>query len=380
MPRGGKLPDEAVAHIAAWIDHGAPYDQSLLAGKTETLSWTQKTVSAEARRFWSFQPLRHVEPPAVSDQAWCRTPVDRFILARLEAAGLTPNPPVGSRQLIRRAYFDLIGLPPSPEEVDAFVNDTAPDAYEKLIDRLLAVAALRRALGTALARPGPLRREPRLRARLRPPDGLPLPRFRHPGPQRRPALRHLRELAAGRRRVRAGQPAGADGDRLPGGGRPQHPDHQNEVEKQRYDELDDMPVHDRHRLLGLTVGCARCHDHKFDPIPQARLLPAARHVHHHGAQRDRSQPRSGRLPACQGGVRRAACTLCGGRRKVRGRAAARAPGRLGKDLAGPAARVPLGCARVGKPQVPGRRDPYPSGGWLRAGRAGRTRSRILIPW
>src|SRR5262249_45633449 len=87
--------------------------------------------------FWSFQPLKRVEPPAVKNQAWCRTPIDRFILNKLDAAKLAPNPPVDKRHLIRRASFDLIGLPPSPEEVDAFLNDTAADAYDRRIARLL---------------------------------------------------------------------------------------------------------------------------------------------------------------------------------------------------------------------------------------------------
>ncbi len=84
------------------------------------------------------QPIKKIAPPAVKDKKWAQSPIDNFILARLEAAGLKPAPPADKRTLIRRAYFDLIGLPPSPEEVEAFVNDKAPNAYEKVIDKLLA--------------------------------------------------------------------------------------------------------------------------------------------------------------------------------------------------------------------------------------------------
>src|SRR5207249_1909660 len=77
-------------------------------------------------------------PPSVKDAAWCRTPLDRFVLAKLEAAGIAPNSPADTQHLIRRAYFDLLGLPPTPEDIQAFEKDASPDAYARLIDRLLA--------------------------------------------------------------------------------------------------------------------------------------------------------------------------------------------------------------------------------------------------
>src|SRR5205085_2196562 len=96
-------------------------------------------VVEKGRPHWAFQPLSVSPPPAVADDAgWCRTPVDRFILAKLYAKGLRPNGEADHRTLIRRASFDLLGLPPSPDEVEAFVRDPDPAAYEKLIDRLLA--------------------------------------------------------------------------------------------------------------------------------------------------------------------------------------------------------------------------------------------------
>src|SRR5687767_7798358 len=92
---------------------------------------------AGAVEHWSFQSLRPVEPPPLRDSSWVQTPVDRFILGRLNAAGLKPSPPATREQLIRRVSLGLIGLPPTPEEVDAFLNGRSPDAYERLIDRLL---------------------------------------------------------------------------------------------------------------------------------------------------------------------------------------------------------------------------------------------------
>ena len=93
---------------------------------------------AEERKHWAYQPLSFAAPPAVKNEAWCRTPIDRFVLAKLEEKAIAPNGPIERRKLIRRVYFDVLGLPPTPEEVDAFVADPAADAYEKLVDRVLA--------------------------------------------------------------------------------------------------------------------------------------------------------------------------------------------------------------------------------------------------
>src|SRR6185436_544230 len=95
-------------------------------------------ITEQQRRFWSFQPVRSTSPPAVKNRAWISSPVDNFVLSKLEQKGIAPAPRADKRTLIRRACFDLIGLPPTAEEADAFVKDTAPDAWEKLIDRLLA--------------------------------------------------------------------------------------------------------------------------------------------------------------------------------------------------------------------------------------------------
>ena len=88
--------------------------------------------------YWAWQPLKMITPPEVSDASWCRNDIDRFVLARLEAAGLEPAEEVSREQFIRRATFDLTGLPPTLDEVESFLNDDAPDAWERLVDRLLA--------------------------------------------------------------------------------------------------------------------------------------------------------------------------------------------------------------------------------------------------
>src|ERR1051326_631029 len=261
------LSDEIVARFADWIDNGAPYDEALIPGK-KTIPWTERVVSADAKRFWSFQPLKQTSPPDVKDRAWCRTPLDFFVLNKLEAAGLKPNAPADRRTLIRRAYLDLIGLPPTPEEVDAFIANTDPSAYEKLIDHLLASPHYgerwgRRWLDLArfaeshgfehdYDRPNAYHyRDFVIQA-----TNLDLPyttfvKWQLAGDEYEPdnplALLATGFLAAG---VHSTQIT------------------KSEVEKHRYDEMDDMLGTIGTSMLGLTIGCCRCHDHKFDPLPQ----------------------------------------------------------------------------------------------------------------
>src|SRR6185369_968782 len=113
---------------------------SLLLGLCHTVAeeTSQSNASSESSKYWAYRPVVRSEVPTVKHSAKVRTPIDAFLLARLEKIGLEFSPPATKRELIRRATFDLLGLPPTPEEVDAFVNDKSPDAYEKLLDRLLA--------------------------------------------------------------------------------------------------------------------------------------------------------------------------------------------------------------------------------------------------
>jgi hypothetical protein len=133
MPPQGRLAADQVAVVTEWIRRGAyvPPDRKA-AGATGGFD-----LKARARH-WAWQPIRHPLPPRVRQTAWVRNPIDAFILAKLEAKGLAPAPPADKRTLIRRVTFDLIGLPPTPAEIHAFLSDTDPHAYVKVVDRLLA--------------------------------------------------------------------------------------------------------------------------------------------------------------------------------------------------------------------------------------------------
>jgi hypothetical protein len=134
MPKRSKLPDEEVADLTAWVKMGAPWPNS----KTETVVAPKEFDLEERKKHWSLQPLARVAPPQVKNKDWPRNDMDRFILAALEAKGLQPADPADKRTWLRRVTFDLIGLPPTPAEIDAFLKDEASEAYEKVVDRLLA--------------------------------------------------------------------------------------------------------------------------------------------------------------------------------------------------------------------------------------------------
>src|SRR5262249_46755530 len=128
MPaKGEPLTAEQVAIIRAWIDQGA--------------NWPEEKRERKVVDHWSFKRVERPKLPDVQRADWCRNPIDRFILARLEKEKLAPSPEADRRALIRRLSFDLTGLPPSLADVDAFVADKSPDAYEKVVDRLLASPA-----------------------------------------------------------------------------------------------------------------------------------------------------------------------------------------------------------------------------------------------
>jgi mono/diheme cytochrome c family protein len=262
-----KLPEPVIRQIAAWIDAGAPYAQPLVAGAKVVKD--RSAVSDQDRQFWSFQPLQRPTPPAVKNKAWVRTPIDQFVLAKQEEKGLKPNAPIDRRKLIRRATFDLIGLPPTPEEIEAFVKDKSTDAYEKLIDRLLASPHYGERWGRHwldLARFGESHgyeqdydrkyayhyRDFVIEALN---QDLPYDQFvkwqiagDELAPDNALAWKATGFLAAGTHATQITA---------------------NQAEKERYDELDDMTATIGTSMLGLTIGCARCHDHKFDPIPTA---------------------------------------------------------------------------------------------------------------
>ncbi|MGY8652216.1 MAG: PSD1 and planctomycete cytochrome C domain-containing protein [Verrucomicrobiia bacterium] len=268
MPhKADKLSEELISKIVEWIDLGAPYDKPLIDKSAPTTGNGPMQITDKDRAFWSFQPLRAPAPPVAKNDSWIQSPIDRFVAAKLEAKGLKPNPVVGRRVLIRRAYLDLVGMPPSPEEVDAFVNDARPNAYEEVIDRLL--------------------KDPRYGERWAR-HWLDAARFAesHGFEQdyNRPFAYHYRDFVI--KALNGDMPydqfvrwqlAGdefAPDDPLAlmatgflGAGVFPTQLTEKEFESARYDELDDMTGTMGTAMLGLTIGCARCHDHKFDPIP-----------------------------------------------------------------------------------------------------------------
>src|SRR5262249_28272199 len=127
------LSETQIADFVAWVKMGAPDPRG---GAEAARSPT--TGPKSAGPLWSLQPTRDPRVPAVRDRAWPINAIDAFVLSKLEEKGLTPNAPADKRTLIRRATFDLIGLPPTPEEIDAFLMDSSPQAFERVVERLLA--------------------------------------------------------------------------------------------------------------------------------------------------------------------------------------------------------------------------------------------------
>ena len=263
MPfKGDKLSADQIAAIEKWIDLGAHYDRPLVDGATGAKS---REVTAEDRRFWSFAPLTKPPVPAVAD-AWCRTEIDRFIRAAQAEKGLHPNPPIDRRRLGRRLYFDLIGLPPTAAELESFANDRDPQADEKLIDRLLESPRF----GERWARHW------MDVARFGESHGYEQDYDRQNAWPYRDFLIHAFnsdmpynqfvqwQLAGDELAPHDPQALAATG--FMGAGVFPTQLTETEFESARYDELDDMTATTGVAFLGLSIGCARCHDHKFDPI------------------------------------------------------------------------------------------------------------------
>ncbi len=268
MPqKAAKLTDRQIEELVRWLSLGAPYDRPLAAGRSQKDASGRTLITEEDRQFWSYQPLRAVSPPSVKTANWARTPIDRFILAALEAKGIVPNAPADRRTLIRRAYFDLIGLPPTPAQVRAFVEDRSPDAWQNVLDELLASPHYGERWGR---------------------HWLDVARFgeSHGFEQDydRPHAYHYRDFVIKAlnmdmpydqfvRWQLAGDefapdnPLAMTATGFLGAGVFPTQLTEKEFESARYDELDDMVNTMGNAMLGLSIGCARCHDHKFDPIP-----------------------------------------------------------------------------------------------------------------
>src|SRR5262245_59190885 len=292
MPMGGKLPDQVIKDFEAWVKMGAPAPRASTTAASNQPAYNFD----EARKFWSFQPVKDHQPPKVKREAWVKSPIDRFILAKLEEKGLKPVADADKRALIRRATFDLTGLPPTPDEVEAFLKDASPDAFEKVVDRLLGSQAYGEKRGrhsldvvryadTA----GDNSDYPVIAAyRYR---NYVIESFNND----KPYDQFIREQIAGdilakqgaRRAEGGASEEAAGGVEIPDVKKPPAAD----IEKSRQEKIiatgylaisrrfgsrnkemnltiDDTIDNLGKAFLGLSVSCARCHDHKFDPIPQ----------------------------------------------------------------------------------------------------------------
>ncbi|MEE3370403.1 MAG: PSD1 and planctomycete cytochrome C domain-containing protein [Planctomycetota bacterium] len=271
MPaEGRRLEAAALNAVVEWIDLGMAYSHSLNSEVEEDGGWTRRRIDDQSRRFWSFRPLQ-LQPLAATNDAdsWSRNFIDRYVLFKAREQSLAMNPEADRRTLIRRVYLDLLGLPPSPAEVAAFVANSQPHAYEELLENLLASSHYGERWGR---------------------HWLDIVRFAESAgfehDEDRPNAFHYRDFVV--KALNADMPFDqfaqwqVAGDELApdnplalmatgflGAGVLPTQLTEREFERARYDELDDMVATLGTSMLGLTVGCARCHDHKFDPIPSA---------------------------------------------------------------------------------------------------------------
>ena len=271
MPMGGKLKDSEIEDLVAWVKAGAVWPAAP-AVTSANKTGEKYVIPTERKNFWSLIPLAEPKVPAVKDPRWAKTNIDRFVLARLEKEGLKPVRAASRHDLIRRASLDLTGLPPTPEETAAFEKDAAPDAFAKVVDRLLASLHYGERWGRIwldVARYG----EDDYRSLN------PNPRGYHPYPNayvyRDWVIQAFNDDLPYDQFVKA-QLAGdlldekARYKTLPATGflglGPWYYDN-GSVEVTRADERHDRVDVVTRGFLGLTVACARCHDHKYDPIP-----------------------------------------------------------------------------------------------------------------
>ena len=250
MPPSGKLGALDVAAISAWGNAGGP--------------WPAKVAVNTKKQFWAFAPPTVPALPKVKNKTWAKSPLDLFVLAKLEEKGLKPAPAADKTTLIRRATFDLTGLPPTPAEIDAFTADKSPNAFEKVLDRLLASTAYGERWGRHWLDV----------ARYSDSNGLDenlvyLNAWRYRDwvigamNQDMPINRFFQEQIAGDLLPGAGDSQVVATGYLALGGKMLAED---DPQKQELDIIDEQVDTLSKGMLAMTVGCARCHDHKFDPI------------------------------------------------------------------------------------------------------------------
>jgi len=268
MPPGKKLSPAEIADLEAWVKMGVPdpraEDTVAIAKARSAINWE------EARNWWSFRPVADPAPPEVKLAGWAAGDLDRFVLARMEAAGLAPAKPAERRALLRRATYDLAGLPPTPAELEAFLADDSPGAFAKVVDRLLASPAYGERWGRHWLD------VVRYADTAGDNSDFPIPQMRLYRDWVISAFNRDLPYDEFIRRQLAG-------DLLPASGEAEENDHLVATgylaNARRFgSRVDDYPQHltiedtiDNlgRAFLGLTINCSRCHDHKFDPIPTA---------------------------------------------------------------------------------------------------------------
>ncbi len=265
MPPDSRLDDGQVATLTRWIAEGAPWPAS---DDTKGASIRRGAITADDRSFWSLRPVHALPAPQVRNAGWVRTSVDPWILAELEARGMHPAPPADRRTLIRRATFDLTGLPPTPEEVNAFLADESPGAFERVVDRLLAspsygehwgrhwLDVVRYADTAGETADYPVREAVRYRDYVINAFNRDLPYDQF-----------VREQVAGDILARDATDAPTFARMVTATGflavsRRFGFDSENYHHLTIQDTIDTTGQ----AFLGLTLGCARCHDHKYDPV------------------------------------------------------------------------------------------------------------------
>ena len=285
MPPDGKLPQEKIDVLVKWVEMGLPWTPGEDVAGEPAESHASPRVNDQTKQFWSFRSVTRPRPPRAAGVDWVRNPIDSFVLKKLENAGLQPAAAAEKTALVRRAYYDLIGLPPTPAEVSAFLADDSPAAFERVVEGLLDsphygerwgrhwLDLVRYAETNSYERDGAKPFVWRYRDYV-------IRSFNEDKPYDRFVTEQLAGdelenvtrasiIATGFYRLGIWQDEPVD------------------AEQELFEDLDDLVRTTGEVFLGMTIGCARCHDHKLDPIPQTdyyRMLAFFRNVRRLGVR------------------------------------------------------------------------------------------------
>lgn len=288
MPPKEKLSDQQIKDFESWVSMGAPDPRRVEHKSAASAKQTGLSIE-EGKQFWAFVPPKKSSPPKVKHAGWAHGAIDQFILAGLEEKNLTPVADADRATLIRRAYYDLIGLPPTPEQIDAFIKDTQPDAFARVVDQLLAsphfgerwgrhwLDVARFAESSGGGRTLLFKDAWRYRDYVIETFNLDVPYNRFIVEQIAGDLLQTGTVAERQRQLVATAFLALG------------PTNYEEQDKAalRMDVVDEQLDTLGKAVMGMTIGCARCHDHKFDPIPTrdyyalAGILRSTRTLHNY---------------------------------------------------------------------------------------------------